>query len=162
MSRLIRICLLIKYSLLSWFILISLLHNAMRKFGTFFMGHPVYTHMIILFRIFPLGTIVTFPVLNCHVLTFFSILHTYRITRTFFSVHVLHDVLWGEDNEGCYSRKIFPKIQTRAVSEIERPMNSIFEDPIKTVNDNSWVVYHYRAVNPTWLTSAILNSGMTS
>ena len=41
MSRLIRICLLIKYSLLSWFILISLLHNAMRKFGTFFMGHPV-------------------------------------------------------------------------------------------------------------------------
>ena len=35
MSRLIRICLLIKYSLLSWFILISLLHNAMRKFGTF-------------------------------------------------------------------------------------------------------------------------------
>ena len=42
MSRLIRICLLIKYSLLSWFILISLLHNATRKFGTFFMGHPVY------------------------------------------------------------------------------------------------------------------------
>jgi len=40
MSRLIRICLLIKY-LVSWFILISLLHNAMRKFGTFFMGHPV-------------------------------------------------------------------------------------------------------------------------
>jgi len=46
MSRLIRICLLIKYSLLSWFILISLLHNVMRKFGTFFMGHPVLLYVV--------------------------------------------------------------------------------------------------------------------
>ena len=35
--------LLITYMLFCWFISSTLLHNAMRKFGTFFSGHPVYT-----------------------------------------------------------------------------------------------------------------------
>ena len=42
--RHIRRCLLITYMLFCWFISPTLLHNAMRKFGTFFFGPPSITH----------------------------------------------------------------------------------------------------------------------
>jgi len=38
----IQRCLLTEYVLFTSFILITILHNAVRKFGTFLMRHPVF------------------------------------------------------------------------------------------------------------------------
>ena len=48
------------------------------------------------------------------------------------------------------------------ISESIHPISPKFDDETHTINDMSWVVYHYRTGNTTWLTSAVLKIDITS
>jgi len=48
------------------------------------------------------------------------------------------------------------KNRIRPISETVNPMKPKCEDVAATINYTSWVVYHYRTANTTWLTAAIL------
>jgi len=43
-----------------------------------------------------------------------------------------------------------------------KPVTQKFQDKAVTINYTSWVIYHYRKANLTWLTAAILKMAMTS